>query len=242
MQFNDTSTAKSGILQNIEVKVFGDSGYGKITGDTNKLSIFTNLVNRGLDRFVFLAMTADGRWQWDDDNYTDLSIAQTDIVNGQRDYQFALEHLVIEKVLIADSNGTWKILDPIDESDRKAITYLQNNTGNVGVPTKYDKRGNTIFLDAVPNYSGTNALKVYFKRGASYFTTTDTTKVPGFPSIFHKYLVNFSSTHYAVDREMSQAKNWFPLLTEEEKSIQTFYSQRNKDEIPRLRPAYQNNK
>jgi len=241
MDFSNTTT-KNGLLQDCEIKVFGDEGYGKITGDSNLLLQFTNRINRAFDRYVFLAMSADGRWQWDDNNYTDMSIGLTNIVATQRTYTFALEHLEIEKVLVADSTGNWHLLTPIDEDDRNAIDYLENNGSRTGIPTRYDKRGDTIFLDVTPNYSYSNGLKVFFKRGPSYFVSTDTTKVAGFASIFHPYLPLHASMTYTVDRTMPQAKNLFDLVTTMERDIQAYYGRRNKDEQPRIRPAYQNNK
>jgi hypothetical protein len=240
MQFSDTTT-KSGIIQNCEIGLFGDNGYGKITGDANRLLQFTERANRALDRFVFLAMTADEKWSFDDNNYTDLAIAQTDIVSGQRDYQFALEHLEIEKVLIMTPDGTWKEIKPLSQTQNKQ-TFYENNTGNTGVPTRYEKRGSTIFLDVVPDYNSTNGLKVFFSRGASYFVSTDTTKVAGFASPFHKYISNHMKTHYAIDRQMPIGKNLYELLQGEEQSIRDFYSNRSKDERPKLQVTYQNNK
>lgn len=240
MQFSDT-TNKSGILQNCEIGLFGDNGYGKITGDANRLLQFTERANRALDRFVFLAMTADEKWSFDDNNYTDLAIAQTNIVSGQRDYQFALEHLEIEKVLIQTPDGTWKEIKPLSQTENKQ-TFYENNTGNTGVPTRYEKRGSTIFLDVVPDYNGTNSLKVFFSRGASYFVSTDTTKVAGFASPFHKYIPNHMKAHYAIDRQMPIGKNLYELLQVEESSIRDFYSNRSKDERPKLSVTYQNNK
>lgn len=239
MQFNDTST-KSGILQDCEITLFGDEGYGSITGDTNRLLQFTNRANRALDRFVFLAMTADEKWQFDDNNYTDLAIAVTNIVSTQRDYQFALDHLEIEKVLIQRADGVWVTLKPLSQTENKD-TYYENNTGNTGVPTRYEKRGSTIFLDVVPNYSSTNGLKVYFSRGASYFATTDTTKTPGFASNFHKFVPLHMKAHYAIDRQMPMGKNLYDLLQVEEQAIRDFYSNRSKDERPKLQVLIQNN-
>ncbi len=240
MQFNDTTT-KSGILQDCEITLFGDEGYGSITSDTNRLLQFTNRANRALDRFVFLAMTADEKWQFDDNNYTDLAIAVTNIVSTQRDYQFALDHLEIEKVLIQRPDGVWITLKPLSDTDNQN-TFYENNTGNTGVPTRYEKRGSTIFLDVVPNYSATNGLKIFFTRGASYFTSTDTTKVAGFASPFHKFIPLHMKTGYAIDRQMPMAKNLFEMLTIEEQAIRDFYSNRTKDERPKLAINYQNNK
>jgi hypothetical protein len=239
MQFNDT-TNKSGILQDCEITLFGDEGYTSITSDTNRLLQFTNRANRALDRFVFLAMTADERWQFDDNNHTDLAIAVTNIVSAQREYQFALDHLEVEKVLIQRQDGTWVTLKPLSQTENKQ-TYYENNTGNSGTPMRYEKRGSTIFLDVVPNYSATNGLKIYFSRGASYFASSDTTKVPGFASNFHKFVPLHMKTNYAIDRQMPMAVNLSALLQVEEQSIRDFFSNRAKDERPRLSVMQQNN-
>lgn len=232
--FSDTST-KLGLLQICERKLFGDDGYGQITENTNRLYQFTERINRAQDRFCYLAMTADGRWQWDDDNYTDFAIATTSIVSGQNDYTLNVSHLGIEKVLIKDSGGTWQVITPLDQNDTDAKTYLENNSGNSGTPTKYDKRGNSLLLINTPNYNSSGGLKIYFRRGASYFVYIDTTKVPGFASIFHSYLANHASTYYALDRTMKKAKDWYADLLKEEEAIKEFFSTgRNKDEQPRL--------
>lgn len=234
MVFSDTST-KLGLIQDLEIKVFGDNGYGRISGNSDLLYQFTGRINRAQDRFTFLAMTADGRWQYDDTNYTDYGIATTNIVSGQRDYTFALEHLEIEKVLIKDTSGNWKLIYSIDQDDKDAVTYLENNSSNTGTPTRYDKRSNSIFLDVTPNYNSTSGLKIYFKRGPSYFVYTDTTKVPGFASIFHGYLSQHAYYTYAMDRVLTNIDRIERDTLKMEASITEFFSRRNKDERKALK-------
>lgn len=236
MVFNDTTT-KLGLIQDCEVRLFGDDGYGQISENTNRLYQFTARINRAQDKFTYLALTADGRWQYDDTNYTDYGIATTNLVSGQRDYTFALEHLEIEKVLILNSasGGSWQILKPIDQDDQGVESYLENNTGNTGIPYRYDKRSNSLFFDPVPNYSVSAGLKIYFKRGPSYFVYTDTSKVPGFASIFHDYLSLHAAAHYALDKNMQNAKSLFSLLTDKEVAIKDYFGSRSKDEPVGLR-------
>lgn len=240
MVYNDT-TNKLGIIQKCETTLFGDDGYGQITGNANRLYQFAERINRAQDRLVFLLMTADGRWQYDDTNYTDYGIATTNIVSGQKDYTFNVSHLEIEKVLIYQgaSVTSYKLIDPIDQNDPDATGYLENISTNVGLPIRYDKRANSIFLDPTPNYNSTAGLKIYFKRGPSYFLYSDTTTVPGFASIFHGFLAIHASAHYALDRTMKNAGNLFELLAKEEKAIKEFYSQRNNDEKPRMNPSFE---
>ena len=230
-QFSDTTT-KLGLIQKCEITLFGDDGYGQISGNTNRLYQFTERLRVGQDRFTFLAMTADGRWQYDDTNYTDYGIATTALVSGQRDYTFALEHLEIEKVLIYPSATvtSYELIEPMDQDDVDAVPYLENRSGNTGKPYRYDKRANSIFLDPTPNYSASAGLKIYFKRGPSYFVYTDTTKVPGFASIFHSYLHIHACRGYAIDRGLSNAKSLDELVQREEKAIKEFFARRSKDE------------
>lgn len=231
MVFNDTST-KLGLIQNCEMRLFGDNGYGQISGDTNKLYQFTERINRAQDRFIFLAMTADGRWQYDDTNYTDYGIATTDLVAGQKDYTLAVSHLEMEKVLILPSatSTNYQILSTTDQDDIDAKAYLENPSTVTGVPYRYDKRANSIFLDPVPSYNATSGIKIYFKRGPSYFIYSDTTKVPGFASIFHDYLALHASRDYALDRTLAIATSLDELVTRAETAITKFFSQRDKDE------------
>ncbi len=240
MQLSDTST-KTGIFQNIEIKVFGDQGYGSITNDTSRLYQFTDRCNRALDRFVFLALTADGRWEFDDNNQTDLSIATTSLVSGQNQYTFALEHLEIEKVLVMDNDGKWHVIRAAGINDQDANSFLQEGTDRTGVPTRYFKRGASIFMDATPDYNSNGGLKIYFKRGPSYFVYTDTTKVPGIPSIFHPFVPSHASAHYAMDRGMPVAKSLFQLLQIDEAAILKFYGSRARDDKPRMTTLWQNN-
>lgn len=235
MQYNNTTT-KDGIIQIEETKLFGDNGYGQISNNSDRLLQFTARNNEALDRFVFLAMSADGRWQWDDNNYTDYPIATTNLISGQRDYTFALEHLEIEKVLIKDASGDWITLGTMDIHDND---YIENS--DTGTPSKYDKIANSIFFDLTPNYSSTSGLKIYFKRGASYFVSTDTTKVPGFASIFHSYIPNYAGAMYAVDRQLPNAVSMYTLVTNQEKAIKEFYSARTKDEKPVLEVIKEDN-
>jgi hypothetical protein len=241
MIYNDTST-KTGILQNCEMRLFGDNGYGQITSDTNRLYQFADRCNRALDRFVFLALTADGRWEFDDTNNTDLSIATTSIVSGQNQYSFNLEQLEIEKVLVKDSNGNWHVIKAAGINDPDVGSFLENGTSQTGTPTRYFKRGQAIFLDYTPNYNSSAGFKIYFKRGGSYFVYSDTTKAPGIPSIFHKYIALQASYTYAQDRIMTVAQSLSPEVTKEEQSIQKFYGSRAKDDKPKMRPAQQCNR
>lgn len=100
----------------------------------------------------------------------------------------------------------------------------------MGTPFEYDKTSTSTILNPTPNYSASLGIKVIFKRAASYFTSTDTTKVPGFASIFHNYLSRGAALDYAIDRDMPEANNLAVQVVEIEKSIGIFYGRRAADE------------
>ncbi len=212
MVLNDTIT-KLGLLQDCEVKLFGDNGYGKITNDPNRLLQFIGRINRAQDRFIELVITADGKWQYDDTNYTDANgnytynIATIDIAAGQRDYQFATELIEVDRVFIKVSlTGPYQEIFPADPDSEKGTQGFYDGINVQGVPYHYDKRSNLILLDPIPNISIPAGLMVYFKRGAKYYTATGMDSIePGFPSVLHPFLSLHASYGYASDRQMSIA-------------------------------------
>jgi hypothetical protein len=238
MVFNDTTT-KLGLLQDCEMKLFGDNGYGQITGNPNRLLQFTARINRRQDRFVHLALIADGRWQNDDNNNTDYPTATTNIVSGQSAYPLSLEMIEIEKVAIKQKeDGDYVIIysTDIQDSNFLAKKYVENNSNNTGIPFAYDKKADSIVLTSTPNYNATAGIKIFYKRGSNNFVSTDTTKVPGFASIYHEYLSLGASLDYAIDRNMDkQIQIFSQKILVMEDSIIEYFSRRNKDEVKIIR-------
>jgi hypothetical protein len=198
-------------------------------------------VNEALDKYWYIAMLGDGNWQIDDSNNTDLPIAVTNLVSGQQDYSFPSEVMVIEKVFVKESGGNFKEILPIDITQDVAIW----TSADSGSPFQYDKKANSIFLNYTPNYNSTGGLKVVFKRGPSYFVSTDTTKAPGVPAIFHSYFSDYASSVFLANKLSGSAGKLDRLLIKirnTEQAIQDFYGQRSKDELKRFIPMRQNNK
>jgi hypothetical protein len=235
MVFSNTGTEKNGLLQDCEQLIF--NSYATITGNTELLADFTNRINRSYDKLATIIMSVDNRWQWDDRNYTStLPIAETDIVNGQRDYTIDVEHLRILKVQVKDSAGNLITARPIDIHDPEGrAMYDQAPTAVQGIPMMYDKFADVIRLYPEPNYDATDGLVVHFQRPPSYFETTDTTKTAGVPSLFHRYLSLEASTDYAVSHQLKNKNDLFQMTQAMEKEIKDWYNQRSKDEQLTLR-------
>ncbi len=228
MVFNDAATGQ-GIVQEIDFLVNTDSVKFPIEDKVR-------IVNRWYERTVGRILEADGRWQFDDSNYSTLPIATTNLNAGQQDYSFAVRFLRIDRIEMKDRAGKWIWIEPMDQNDvrRRSLTEMANQSG---VPKMYDKLADSIFLYPRPDYSSTAGLKAYYQRSVELFTAADTTKEPGFASIFHKILALGPALEYAQANGLNPAK--IRVLQDEvaqtEADIKEFHSKRSKDEQVGLR-------
>jgi len=238
MQYSDTST-NQGIIQEIESILFS-SDYGKISGSTSLLQTFTRYCNQALDHITTNILECDNRWQYDDTTYTDFPIATGNLVNNQKDYQLAVTHLKILGISVKDSTGNWQKLMQIDPQDYPLIDR-DELWKTASVPLYYDIMANSVFLYPAPataQMTLTAGLKIYYQRPPNYFATTDTTKVPGFPSLFHRLVALWASLFYCQANTITDKAS---SLTSEIKYIEdqmdSYYSSRNVDSKTRLVPA-----
>ncbi len=214
MQFNDT-TGKSGLIQ--ECEFWTNLGDGTISGDSVLLPQFTNRINRSFDRIMPRVLSHDTNQRWDDVNHPTHPIGTADIISGQNDYTFLADSagnsvLNITKILAMNSSSThygvelYKVIPgasadvPGAQSGRvgtidstEDTRVLSPYTTDVGQPVKYVEKGNTFFVWPIPNFSATAGFKIFFERTQSYFVSTDTTKTPGIPAIFHQLLALYAS-------------------------------------------------
>lgn len=208
-----------------------------LDGDDNyTLAQKTKNINLAYDRVAGLIMRADNRWEWDDNNQTNLPIATTPLVIGQSDYGITqATFLKILKVMARDAAGIFRLLQPIDRNDRDAVLYLEQRRTN-GTPIRYDKLANSVFLDPPPSYAHATGLRIFYQRNVSYFTTADTTKVPGFARQFHGLLSLHAAKRYAMENTMpDRLKNIKEEIVLMEAELIEFYSRRNADEKISLR-------
>lgn len=238
--FSDTSTLK-GLVQAFEREI--GATQGDVSGNTTRLKEFTADVNMTMDDFFSLAIQAGGTWQTDDSNQSDYPIISTNIVSGQRDYSFTTDgsgNLVLDiyKVLVATSAGVFQEMRPIDaQSDPEAIGFT-NGLNITGAPYLYDKTANGIFLDPIPNYNYSGGLKVYINREPVYFTSTDTSKKPGVPGLFHDYFYLKPAQMYAARKGLAIAggrlrngafTGLLMTVNDLEKEITEYYTNRERD-------------
>lgn len=187
-----------------------------------------------------MILQSDGRWKWDDTN----NAAQPTTTINMTEATTAVAipdttYLTINRVEVLDVNGNWYKINPFNEHEvvnQSMTEYLKTP----GRPLMYEKVGG--FLNLYPKPTGgsvtlTAGLKVYYQRDASYFTTVDTTKVPGFAAPFHRILSFGGALDYAIANGLSQKINILtPLIQKIEQDLQTFYSSRSRDEKVRITP------
>ncbi len=242
--FNDINTAKNGLLQVCETKLYG-SNYGAISGSSKKKATFARYINGGLNRYTALVMKAETRWQFHDSNYLTHPEAYTTMTAGQSDYGLSELHLQLRHAYVKNSEGKKVPLQPIDEYD---FTTHGVSPGEYfsedGLPRYYDKKGRSIRLYPAPSAAGTtltNGLFVTYTSAPSYFDPADTTKEAGIPLIFQDYPAIYGCWKYAIDHQMSKKiKSFKNELIEMENDILDFYNLRDRDDRPQLRTRRKN--
>lgn len=243
--FNDT-TNKSGIIQIIEKNIApGNDGF--ITNDTTRFKQFTADVNVALDKVMAIIFRACGKWQFDDTNQTDYPIITTSLNASQRDYTFTTDgsgNLILDiyKVMVKDpTSGYYFEIYPVDQQSDEYTQGFWSGQNQTGTPSRYDKTANGIFLDCIPNYTASAGIKIFINREGSYFTTSDTTKKPGFAGLFHEYLALVPAYKYASRNGLAVAggrlrngarTGLLGDIYDMEESIKQYYRDRSRDEVP----------
>lgn len=198
----------------------------------------TEDINLALDKVMAKIFKASGRWQYDDNNHTDYPIIMTSLISGQRDYNFVNDEngnviLDVYRVMVKNEQGYYDEIYPVDQQSDEDMASFYDGRNTTGIPSRYDKTANGIFLDAIPSYNSTNGLKVFINREGSYFTISDTTKKAGFAGLFHEYLALEPSIRYCKRNKMFDlADRYQQDLDKMDIAIQQYYRDRSKDEIP----------
>lgn len=254
MVYSDTSL-KNGILQTCELLL--DFNDGDITGNSTLKAQFTNLLNNdAYDDVIAEILKNEGTWLWDDFNETTskLPVAMQDLTTtpGSEVSAYALPNgasasgsassdassfLRLIKVQVKDASGKYQNLLPIDES--QSDQPLETVFYNPGMPKYYDQVGTSVILYPAPlaaSVTATNGLKITFQRDKVDFVVADTTKQPGFPSIYHMLLPLIMSETWAAIKGMKQ----LPFITAKKlrfmQNLGWGVANRNKDLPQRITP------
>ncbi len=221
----------SGIVDEIDSLCDSDSVAYPIVAKTRRANV-------ALEDLVAKIVQADGTWQFDDSNYTDLPIGVANMQEGVSGYSFNQQFLQVELVQMKDTNGFWHILRPIDQQDQKSYSLDNYDAGGVkGFPFKYDKEGDTITLYPAPSATFvtlTGGLKIKFKRTASLFLTSDTTKQPGFLSPYHILVAQKTALPYCQTYKPDRVPALIKAIDDGEANLIASYANRERDASTRL--------
>ena len=206
-------------------------------GSTSTLldnTVLLRRINTAYEDVVAFIIGIDGKWQFDDTNFTAFPIGTTDLVAGRQDYEFAGAVLEVEGVSVLDADANFRKLTPIDSISELNIDpaeFLETDA----MPIYYDKQGDSLLLYPAPaaaNVTLSGGLKVFFKRTADLYTSaqvTTGTKEPGFASPFHNLIPLKVSLPYCA----AYKPDVVPFLTSEirrlEKGLAEHYGRREVD-------------
>ena len=241
--FSNTTDLEKGIIQQIE-KLTG-IGDTQISGNATYLKQFTGDINNAYSREANIILRVDGRMQWDDPNHSNSSAATADLVDTQKKYEVfeaapaALQDwLQVEKVEILSEDDLGLSLAPIDILD---ITNAESEFRDVdGTPEYFDFDGAEVKLYPSPDYDKTDGLIIFFKRSPSFFASDDTTKVPGFATLFHVLLVLWPVYWWGVRKGLGYVRQVRNEITILENELKKFYTRRPKFDDLRLVPETDN--
>jgi len=227
MQFSDTSNL-TGIVETLARY----TGTQTSTTSSYTLAAKTVDINNAYVHFINLASLAAGKQQIDDTNNTTLPLLLSDLTSGTDNYPFKVDEespanqiLQLQKLRIKDVNGKWTdYLTQIDKNEVD-ISQFQDVTGT---PEYYDLIGNNVVFYPTPNYTSANGIEFTVTRTPIYFTTSDTTKKPGIPDMFHEYLVLRPAYYFCVAKGLPQAKAYGDAMLMMEREAKQYYANRNK--------------
>ena len=231
MQFYD-ATNKQGICQKADdICDSDDTSYPRVKK--------TREANNALEQVVGWLINADGKWQFDDTNYTNFPIGTYTLVNSQGVYSFNDKFLQLLDVQVKNVDGVYQIVKPIDQKDTQSTVPLREEFITDGMPLFYDKiSDDTIELLPAPDNGVSvtlaSGLRIYFKRTASLFTvasdTSADTQTPGFASPYHEILAWMTALPYCMTYKKDRVGMIELKIQQLKEALINHYTKRAKDE------------
>ena len=181
-------------------------GIGLTDTTTYPLADFVRNANFGLDKVNALAMKADGKWKFIDNNSAtgmiDTSVA---LESGTPTYAIPITWLKMGRVRAKDAQGNFNTLTPVD---RRQLSDSKLNDSTGGNPKYYVQEGTVVRLLPTPNYDSTGGLEVQQQMGSTYFAYNATTTVPGFDSRFHRLISLYGAKDYCVVNSLNERSSF----------------------------------
>lgn len=235
MQYSDTST-KLGLVEDVDFLLGTDSTQYSTANKTRNMNARGGLI-------WTMIFEAYGGWLFIDDNTSDASTgvpyAEQTLTSGLGLYGLPSAALTVREVSVTDSNGVRKQMIPLTHEE---FSGMGGDAAfpSTGVPQYVLLQGDILRLLPTPNYTvNSTGIRVYFDQAMALFTASDTTKVPGFASPFHRMLSIGGALDYAIANIMpkkivSLTNQW----TDYERRLKSFYQKRYIQRFPgRINPG-----
>ena len=236
MVFSDSST-NLGLVQDVLFRT---------NTDVNQypLKDITRYINEAYSRVASIIIKSDGKMQWDDANHTNQPIATFDLVANQTSYELFVaaptalqDWLELERLEVKTTSAGNDWVKLIQGDKRTLGTAITDYQETAGIPSEFDLSGTTVYLYPPSSYWSTGGGKAFFTRAPSYFASTDTTKAPGFATIFHTYLSMYAAHQWNGIKKGDYSLQ--QILNKMENEIAQFYMKRNQSDVPMVRRSYQ---
>lgn len=141
---------------------------------------------------------AYGGWIYDDSNQSDLPEATTTLTADQASYTLPIDISALQGVSCKQNGGTWYTLKPITLEQIQDMGSSESDfLSTSGQPIYYRPLANGFKIYPAASYTQSASLKIHETRDISTYTTTDTTKVPGFDPKYHEAIPTFNALQYA---------------------------------------------
>lgn len=189
-----------------------------------------NRANRAIWTWIHEAY---GGWQYDDKNNTsDFPTAKSDLVSGQTDYSIPTEANTVIGVEVKNTSGVWERLQQLTVEQIQDHQAEAEFNKTASQPRWYRPIGNSIKIYPASNYSQTASIRVIYDRETNSFLPTDTTKTPGFDSVFHEAVAIGGGAYFSSYKTIAQMASLQGQWLDYERRIKEHYSSRFKQLFP----------
>lgn len=203
-----------------------------LTGQSNLSNAKgVRLINYGLDKYTYLALTADGKAQVDDSGNDDVNRATATLTSGTNKVQMGADFIMWSFVEIEDSEGNRWRLTPYDQRFQEETTPKTTDTGR---PTRYDSYGGLFYFDKYADQNYT--IRAHYSRAFNHVSESNLSAEIGIPSIHSEYIAMFASGRVGMGMSDSAFTAIRNEQTQMEREIVDFYRVRDED-MPQILQA-----
>ena len=203
--------------------------------DSYSLASKARRVNSAIWDLELMALMADGKWRFDDKNFSSNPTGLMSAVDGQAEYSFDSTLLVLERIEILLSDGvSWMEIDEYDQANGPLTT---TDLAVEATPMAYYKRGNKFGFTSLPkstNMTLTNGIKVFFKRLGTALTASSTTTEVGITSVFHPLVCQKASLPFCNSYKKDRVPGILRDIADGEKKWKAYIANRSRDEAGRM--------